>query len=734
MNTHRISVIIPVYNHAADLVTCLRALKKQTYPSLELIVVNDRSSDHPKETVQAAGLFDGIDAWIDLEKNQGAPVARNRGFAASSGSFVLFLDADAIVRPDGIERMLKALVDHPDAAFSYGAFRFGKKIFLSGPFSVEKLAKQNDIHTSSLIRRESFPGFDPSLKKFQDWDLWLQIAEAGGEGVYIPELLMDIRERKQDGMSRWIPGFAYRLPWRLIGREPEMIVKFREAEKIIRTKHHVWMEKIHAQTIQPTLHSKGWMLLAVMLALASFVSIGTMWSSICAALLALAMVVTAYKKPAFALALLGFELILGSKGGWLKMGADAVNDGGIGIRILLFVAFFIGWGAWIIRKKEWNRLKALVAMKELLPFAALGGVLVWTVLRGWVLHQPFLISDANAWGFLLILIPAIVLWKKDESSLAIEFRSMVPVGIGLLTFMTLALFVLFSQAVHLTVLTDIVYTWIRESGLGEITRTEYGIYRIFLASQIMLIPAWLWMYVRATQDHRPFTIKTWLAWMGMGAAIIVSFSRSFWMGTAVAAIMVAAVAWVSSTEGIKEQVHRLILRPLIAGLGAFACIFLVASIALTSVIGSRFASGEAAASSRWDLLTVMESGIQRHPIRGSGFGATLTYPSHDPRIVAKTGGMYTTYAFEWGWLDVWYKMGIFGVIALIWVLGSIIVSAARFPMEKRLFVWVSVLALAVIHMFTPYINHPLGIGMIVVLVVLTQPRVRSTSAPCLTRT
>jgi hypothetical protein len=161
------------------------------------------------------------------------------------------------------------------------------------------------------------------------------------------------------------------------------------------------------------------------------------------------MLVTAYKKPTFALSLFAVELILGSRGGWLKLGADAVNDGGIGIRILLFVAFMIGWGLSVVRTKSWGLLKESSRSKWILPYLALVAVLVWGAVRGFVLHQPFLVVDANAWGFLLLLLPASYLWRQSPGQLKADVRSMLPAALGTLTVLTLGLFVLFSQSLVL---------------------------------------------------------------------------------------------------------------------------------------------------------------------------------------------------------------------------------------------------------------------------------------------
>ncbi|MFA6429004.1 MAG: glycosyltransferase [Patescibacteria group bacterium] len=232
-----VSIVIPVYNHAKELVACLESLERQTYRHLEIIAVDDGSTDNVSERLLGRTWRFPF-TFTRFETNQGAPSARNEGFRRAKGEYVLFLDADVTLREDAIDRAMRALLLHPEAAFAYSAFRFGGKLFRSFPFSHDRLKRGNFIHTSSILRRTSFPGFDETLKKFQDWDLWLTIAERGGVGIEIPEVLMRMPQRKT-GYSRWLPAFFHRIPWQSIGWMPEEIKRYRAAEAIIREKHHL---------------------------------------------------------------------------------------------------------------------------------------------------------------------------------------------------------------------------------------------------------------------------------------------------------------------------------------------------------------------------------------------------------------------------------------------------------------------------------------------------------------
>lgn len=227
-----VSIIIPSYQHASEIGACLESIFAQTYTDHEIIVVNDGSTDATEETL--APYMDRI-AYV-YQENAGAPAARNRGFRDARGKYLLFCDADIVMRPDCLEKMVRALKDNPDASYAYVSFRFGFKTFRLWAFDAGLLRKMNYIHTTSLIRREHFPGFDESVKRLQDWDLWLTMLEQGHVGIWVPEVLFKAIPHK-GGMSLWVPGIVYRIPWRKFGIRLRNVEKFREAEKVMKAKH-----------------------------------------------------------------------------------------------------------------------------------------------------------------------------------------------------------------------------------------------------------------------------------------------------------------------------------------------------------------------------------------------------------------------------------------------------------------------------------------------------------------
>ena len=78
-------------------------------------------------------------------------------------------------------------------------------------------------------------GWDESLKKFQDWDLWLTMLEQNHKGKWISEVLFTAQTGGT--MSNWLPSFIYKIPWDKIGWKPKTVKKYEEAKEIIRKKH-----------------------------------------------------------------------------------------------------------------------------------------------------------------------------------------------------------------------------------------------------------------------------------------------------------------------------------------------------------------------------------------------------------------------------------------------------------------------------------------------------------------
>lgn len=230
-----ISIIIPVYNHASVIRQSVQSIVRQTYRPIEIIIVNDGSTDNfneiEKELLNDSDLRQ-FNIRIINQENKGAPAARNAGFDVSSGNFVIFWDADTIAESEMLKKMKQALDSCSSASFAYSDFKFGLKTIFSREFDAEKLKINNYIDTTSLIRRSDFPGFDETIKRFQDWDLWLTMVKKNKTGIYLPETLYAKLTGKRKGISKWVPKIFFKLPWKT-----RSVKDFESARRIIAQKH-----------------------------------------------------------------------------------------------------------------------------------------------------------------------------------------------------------------------------------------------------------------------------------------------------------------------------------------------------------------------------------------------------------------------------------------------------------------------------------------------------------------
>lgn len=227
-----ISIIIPLYNQAEHLPDCLDSVKRQTYDNYEIIVVNDGSTDRPDKIVQQYKKEFGIKLIYLEQDNQGAAAARNRGARSAKGEYLIFCDADVMMRPGMLELMRQALKNRPAAGFCYSSFIWGWKKFILWPYDAAKLKQMPYIHTTSLLRKKDFPGFDEKIKRLQDWDLWLTMLEQGQTGVWIDKILFTVKSGGT--MSAWLPSLAYKLLPFL-----PAVKEYKQAMEIIKRKHNL---------------------------------------------------------------------------------------------------------------------------------------------------------------------------------------------------------------------------------------------------------------------------------------------------------------------------------------------------------------------------------------------------------------------------------------------------------------------------------------------------------------
>lgn len=196
-----VSIVIPCHGYGRYLPEAIESALEQTYPNVEVVVVNDGSSDDTAEIVRRYPVRSVSQAQA------GVCVAADRGIAASRGTFVMRLDADDVLEPTYVTETLRALQSHPEVDFAYtDVVHFGAWHARSSvpEFSPETLAERNYVHVSALMRRAAYEragGYRPEMSwsHCEDWDLWLTFAELGMRGVLVPKPLLRYRQHRPGG-------------------------------------------------------------------------------------------------------------------------------------------------------------------------------------------------------------------------------------------------------------------------------------------------------------------------------------------------------------------------------------------------------------------------------------------------------------------------------------------------------------------------------------------------------
>jgi glycosyltransferase involved in cell wall biosynthesis len=198
-----VSVVIPAYNSARYLEQAVGSVLAQTFQDLEVIVVDDGSTD------DTAALIRGLGPPVRYlhQPNSGVSVARNRGVSEASSRYVALLDADDTWLPEKLSRQLEALRDAPASGLCYTAF-FAADSDLN-PIEVqhqempagalESLLTHGNVvgagGSTMVCERRLFQqagGFDPRFSQCADWDMWVRLA-ALTEFLYLDEPLATYR-------------------------------------------------------------------------------------------------------------------------------------------------------------------------------------------------------------------------------------------------------------------------------------------------------------------------------------------------------------------------------------------------------------------------------------------------------------------------------------------------------------------------------------------------------------
>lgn len=183
-----ISVIIPTYNRANTIGRSIRSVLSQTYQDIELIVVDDCSTDNTYEVIRSIG--DNRLSYVKLDKNSGACVARNKGIELAKGEYIAFQDSDDEWYPEKLEKQLAALIKNDaDVCFCQTriynvggerSFVFPSEKEMNGYVTLKTLYSRGGITTQTILSKKKVCDkchFDPLVTKLQDYDWGIQAGQ-----------------------------------------------------------------------------------------------------------------------------------------------------------------------------------------------------------------------------------------------------------------------------------------------------------------------------------------------------------------------------------------------------------------------------------------------------------------------------------------------------------------------------------------------------------------------------
>ncbi|BCS97090.1 hypothetical protein DSLASN_27220 [Desulfoluna limicola] len=222
----RVSVVIPCYNRESYIEETIHSVLKQTYQHIEIIAVDDGSTDETRKILEKFGhrvlLLEHPD-----RANKGQSASINLGLSVATGKYIAILDSDDLFAPNKISLQVACLESHPDVGVVYGNGWYidqkGHKLHsILGRDHKETndparmlLTCHFNIPSNSLVRKtvyDTVGGFDESMRSAQDHDMGIRIMEVT-KAAYIDHILWYYRQHSdsQSGrhaLRRWLTGFV----------------------------------------------------------------------------------------------------------------------------------------------------------------------------------------------------------------------------------------------------------------------------------------------------------------------------------------------------------------------------------------------------------------------------------------------------------------------------------------------------------------------------------------------
>jgi len=222
MNESLVSIITPLYNSEKFISETIESVLSQKYNNWEMIIVDDCSTDGGVEIVKDYKRNDERIKLIQLDKNSGAAIARNKAIEYAKGRFIAFLDSDDLWHPNKLKKQIDFMIIN-DYEFTYTGYQkitekgqiLDKYVSVKKKLSYKKALYSNYIGCLTVVydRKKLGKIYMPLIKKRQDYALWLKILKIIKFGYGLDENLAYYRLRDNSMSSNKINLIKYH--WKL---------------------------------------------------------------------------------------------------------------------------------------------------------------------------------------------------------------------------------------------------------------------------------------------------------------------------------------------------------------------------------------------------------------------------------------------------------------------------------------------------------------------------------------
>lgn len=242
-----ISVVIPCYNYGHYLGEALDSVAHQTFQDLEVIVVDDGSTD--PYTSEVLDQLCRPKVKVIRQKNTGLPGARNTGIEKARGKYICCLDADDVLEPTYLEKCVAVLESNPGIGLAYSWLRlFGDEegFWETLDLDILRILQYNHVSVSAVYRKEDWTAVggyrDEMLGGYEDWELWMRMAGHGLRGKSIPEPLLGHR-RHGKTMTHEANAMAIELQQRMKRLNTDLFAQHRKRHKLRQNYHDIRLDR-----------------------------------------------------------------------------------------------------------------------------------------------------------------------------------------------------------------------------------------------------------------------------------------------------------------------------------------------------------------------------------------------------------------------------------------------------------------------------------------------------------